>query len=79
MQSIGNGLVEGLKRADELSKAAMERVENKYTWQQTARSYVSAVNEVLDTAQSYTPIYADIYNDNVYIKEYLSAPGNQPN
>jgi sucrose-phosphate synthase len=79
VRSIGNGLIEGLKRADELSKAAIERVENKYTWQQTARNYVSAVHEVQDTEQCHTPVYVDIYNDNEYIKEYLSASSNQPN
>ena len=79
VRSIGNGLIEGLKRADELSKAAIERVENKYTWQQTARNYLSAVHEVQDTEQCPTPVYVDIYNDNEYIKEYLSASGNQPN
>ena len=73
LQSIGDGLIDGLNRARYLSKAALERVETKYTWQQTATHYEAAIREVLDTKQLELPIYSDIFNDNKYIADYLSS------
>ena len=73
LQSIGDGLIDGLNRARYLSKAALERVETKYTWQQTATNYEAAIRDVLNTKQRELPIYPDIFNDNKYIADYLSS------
>ena len=77
LQSIGDGLINGLKRAKYLSKTALKRIEKDYTWQQTATSYVAAIRNVLDTKQPEVPIYSDIFNDKKYIEDYLSVSRNQ--
>lgn len=77
LQSIGDGLIEGLQRSRDLSMAALELVESNYTWQQTATSYAASIREVLDTKRCSEPIHSDIYTDNSYIEKYLAASEGQ--
>ena len=44
--NIGQGLMDGLERHYELSQAAMRRVKEVYTWQNTAAGYLSVIETV---------------------------------
>ena len=43
-EEIADGLLDGLSRHAELSKAAIKRVQEAYTWRQTAEGYLAVID-----------------------------------
>ena len=43
-EEIADGLLDGLSRHAELSKAARKRVQETYTWRQTAKGYLAVID-----------------------------------
>ena len=71
--AIGKGLLEGLERHDELSQAAMRRVKEVYTWQNTATCYLSVIENVVNANTANTEIEPLELDENRRIIKYLEG------
>ena len=71
--SIGQGLLNGLERNGELSQAAMRRVKEVYTWQNTAAGYLSVIENVVTAMASNTEKGPLKLDENERIIEYLGG------
>ena len=72
-KSISEGLMDGLKRHLELSKMAIQLVKEKYTWHQTAKSYLCSINSAMHSKQKINSREQVKLNDKYLIKQYLKS------
>ena len=72
-KSISEGLMDGLKRYSELSKMAIQRVKEKYTWHQTANKYLYSINDVMHSKQKIDRVEQMKLNDKDLINDYLKS------
>lgn len=72
-RSIAKGLLEALARAETLGEQGKERVLARYTWDQTARGYLLAVEHNLPLQSDRTPV--PLLNARDRIEDYLSGSG----
>ena len=70
--SISKGLLDGLSRYNELSKAAMKRVKEFYTWERTAARYLSVIKDSLDAKDLHSNAEMPVIDDTIRITEYLT-------
>ena len=70
--SISKGLLDGLSRYNELSKAAMKSVKEFYTWERTAARYLSVIKDSLDAKDLHSNAEMPVIDDTIRITEYLT-------
>ena len=71
--NIGQGLIDGLERHYELSQAAMRRVKEVYTWQNTAAGYLSVIENVGTAKKLNTEEEPLTLDENKRIIKYLEG------
>ena len=71
--NIGQGLMDGLERHYELSQAAMRRVKEVYTWQNTAAGYLSVIESVGTAKTSNIEEQPPKLDENKRIIKYLEG------
>ena len=76
-KSISEGLMDGLKRYSDLSKMAIQLVEEKYTWAQKANRYLHSINDVIYTKHKIDRVEQMKLNDKDLINDYLKNIANR--
>lgn len=71
---IARGLLDALGRQPELSRRAIRRVEETYTWKKTAESYLAAISQARAAATPETAAPADELDADARIRDYLASP-----